>query len=194
MEIRLNNSLLKQISNLDKNKSAVESAFDRLTTGKKYSRVQDNPEFYFKQKALQEDALKFDSYKAASNSALGLIDVSLSGAAAAKSLLAQMKGRLIASKSEPLYNRFIDAINDKSGNKDRIKLSREFDAMVTQVESVLADSTYEGMNLLTGRREGPVYRADKDYNLKFSDSASLKLTGKYLGTNSWYEYAPGHPQ
>lgn len=188
MAIALPKAVFFQLRHAQKAQDSATAAFDRLVSGKKFPRIQDGPEAFFAQKSLIDAALKVDSYRAASDTALGAIDVSLSAGKAIKESLLQMKGVLIESKTTYLYPSFLDAINDYPNNKSKIDLSNNFDDLLERINSYIADSTYQGINLLSGRRTGIVSYVDPIEKIQFSDRSALKLTGAYFGSNSWYEW------
>lgn len=107
----------------------------RLATGKKVNSALDDPVAYFAAKGYMDRANDLSGLKDSMNEAIQIIKAADAGITAIEDLLAQAKSLANAALAT-------------ADTTERAALAGQFDALLTQIDDLAADSNYKGTNLL----------------------------------------------
>ncbi len=145
----------------------------RLATGLRVNRPTDRPIIYFLAKALSDQAGDLLTIKSYIDQSLSLVGSSLSGVSAMTGLVQQMKAAASGA-------------TDQSAAA-RAEQAAQFDTILSQLDSLVADVRYDGVNLLDSAPDNFEVLLNPDGSSSMtisgvaSDSASLGI-GTAAGT------------
>ncbi len=138
MVINTNSSSLSAIQNLERNRSALASSMEKLSSGLKINRAADD-----------SAGLSIASRMAAQ---IGSMNQASANAQAGVSLINIADGALnsIASSLSTLRALAIQSANGTLTGNDRSSISANAESLLTQINSVAAQTNFNGINLLDG--------------------------------------------
>ena len=138
MVINTNASALNAIQNLEKNKAALTSSMEKLSSGLKINRAADD-----------SAGLSIASRMAAQ---IGSLTQASANAQSGVSLINIADGALssIASSLTTLRALAIQAANGTLTSSDRSSINANAESLLTQINSVVAQTNFNGLNLLDG--------------------------------------------
>ena len=138
MVINTNASALNAIQNLEKNKAALTSSMEKLSSGLKINRAADD-----------SAGLSIASRMAAQ---IGSLTQASANAQSGVSLINIADGALnsIASSLSTLRALAIQSANGTLTSSDRSSISENAKSLLTQINSVVAQTNFNGLNLLDG--------------------------------------------
>ena len=138
MVINTNSSSLSAIQNLERNRSALASSMEKLSSGLKINRAADD-----------SAGLSIASRMAAQ---IGSLTQASANAQSGVSLINIADGALnsIASSLSTLRALAIQAANGTLTSSDRSSISANAKSLLTQIDSVVAQTNFNGLNLLDG--------------------------------------------
>lgn len=139
--------------NLQNTVGLLDRTQTRLASGKKVNSALDNPLNYFAAQEHLNRASDLDSRKDAMNEAISTVKAANTGIEGIKSLIQSAQGLATSALS--------------ATTADRTKLSAQYDAILTQITNLAADSGYKGVNLLSGTGT---------LDVKFNENGSNSLT------------------
>jgi len=128
---------------------------ERLSTGKKVNSALDDPTAYFASQALLSRSGDLSVLKDGMGQAIQTIKAANSGISGITALIQAAKGLTQSARSA-----------DSAG---RLSLAAQFDDLLSQIDTLAADSGYQGTNLLNGN--------DLTVNFNEDGSSSLTVTG-----------------
>ena len=138
MVINTNSSSLSAIQNLERNRSALASSMEKLSSGLKINRAADD-----------SAGLSIASRMAAQ---IGSLTQASANAQSGVSLINIADGALnsIASSLSTLRALAIQSANGTLTSSDRSSISENAKSLLTQINSVVAQTNFNGLNLLDG--------------------------------------------
>jgi len=138
MVINTNASALNAIQNLEKNKAALTSSMEKLSSGLKINKAAD-----------ESAGLSIASRMAAQ---IGSLTQASANAQSGVSLINIADGALnsIASSLSTLRALAIQSANGTLTSSDRSSINANAESLLTQINSVVAQTNFNGLNLLDG--------------------------------------------
>lgn len=152
-DVSLSAGMRTNLINLQQTVSLLDRTQGRLASGKKVNSPLDNPTNYFAAQAHLNRASDLDSRKDGMNEAIQTVKAANTGIEGVKTLIESARGIAQSALS--------------ASAADRTTLAAQYDAILTQITNLAADSGYKGINLLasTGSLE-----------VKFNEDGSNSLT------------------
>jgi flagellin-like hook-associated protein FlgL len=152
-DVSLSAGMRTNLINLQQTVSLLDRTQGRLASGKKVNTPLDNPTNYFAAQAHLNRASDLDSRKDGMNEAIQTVKAATNGIEGVKTLIESARGIAQSALS--------------ASAADRTTLAAQYDAILTQITNLAADSGYKGINLLasTGSLE-----------VKFNEDGSNSLT------------------
>src|SRR5262245_12490971 len=108
----------------------------RLSTGKRVNNATDDPQAFFAAQDHLSQASDLSSLKSDMGEALQTVNAASNGIKAITTLIEQAKGLVASARS--------------ANTAGRASLATQFNALLTQIDRVAADSGYKGKNFLGG--------------------------------------------
>lgn len=133
--ITLNASQTFALVQRGKTTKARNQAANRLATGQRISSVTDSPQDYFQAKGLSERASALQATKSGIGQGIEALMASEAATKAVDSLGNQLKGLATAAQS--------------ADPTERAALAQQFDTVRQQLDSLVGDASYQGVNLLS---------------------------------------------
>ena len=165
--ISLSSGMRTNLLSLQNTNELLNRTQERLSTGRKINSAIDGPSAYFSALSLQDRADSLDSRLDGLGQAIQTIRLSETGLDTIRGLLDQAKA--IASDA-----------GDKSAAADRANLGVQFNEVLRQIQTVAADSSYLGVNLVQRTTPGDVSASDQDIVIQFNErinQSTLVVTG-----------------
>jgi flagellin-like hook-associated protein FlgL len=125
----------------------------RLNTGKKVNSVVDDAVAFFSAKSLDDRASDFTDRKANIDQAISTVNAALTATSAIDSLIKQLKGIATSAKSATAT--------------ERGAFQTQYNTVKTQIDQLVADSTYQGLNLVSN--------STSKLTTQFSDRSASRL-------------------
>ena len=174
-EVTLSTSFRKILMSTQELDTSVRLRSERLSTGRKVNKIQDNPDVYFASQHLKKyaDTLNGDI---ADNLEFGVrtISTAIKGVKNIRSLVGTLEG-------------VVQNAEDGVGVKDAAK---QFDEVLEQINKMAEDSHFHGTNLLK-QKEDPTSCKDRTDNLRLrvgnSKNALYDVKGQFAGND--YSFA-----
>ena len=138
MVINTNASALNAIQNLEKNKAALTSSMEKLSSGLKINRAADDSAGLSIASRMAAQIGSFTQASANAQSGVSLINIA-DGALSS-----------IASSLTTLRALAIQAANGTLTSSDRSSINANAESLLTQINSVVAQTNFNGLNLLDG--------------------------------------------
>jgi len=110
----------------------------RLTTGRKINSVKDNPAIWAIAQNQRAEVRGLDAVKASLQRGMSIVDTSITAAESVSDLLNEMKALAVAAADYPLSDPARTAINEN------------YQALKKQVDTIVANAEFGGINLLSG--------------------------------------------
>ncbi len=158
--ISLSAGMRSNLLTLQNTDSLLTQTQNRLSTGKKVNSALDNAQSFFSAKANTSRASALDSRKDGMGQAIQVVKSADAGISAINSLLDQAAGIVATAKGT------------QSNTSDDVALKAQFDEIISQIDTIVSDSGYQGTNLLKG---GATDILDVIFNA--SGDNKLTLTG-----------------
>lgn len=142
--------------------SLIDRTQGRLSTGLEVANPVDNAVKYFQAKSLNNRAGDLTDRKASIDQGISTLEAALKAADAVESLVSQMKGVVDAARS--------------ADTTQRAAYGNQLKDLATQIENLVDDATYQGLNLLNST-------ASK-LTVRFSEKSDSKLEVQGTDFNS----------
>lgn len=133
-EIALSASIRANLLSLQRTDALASRTEVRLSTGRKVNSAIDDAVAFFAAKALSDRASDIKDRKDAIDQAVSSLQAANDGVTAVDSTLRQLKGILQAAKT--------------ASTTERVAMQAQFNTLSQQMNQLLNDSNYQGMNLL----------------------------------------------
>jgi len=163
-DISLTSSMRNVLVSLQENSSLLDRTSDRLSTGKKVNSALDNPANFFAAKAHMDRASQLDGRKDAIGEAIQTIKAADKGVKAITTLIESARGLLSQARSTT----DTDALDD---------LEAQYTEVLTQINGIVDDSNYKGINLLNGDDLAVAFNEDNSTNLTVSGFTATATAG-----------------
>lgn len=175
-DITLNAATRTSVLELQRNARLRLQTASHLESGRRVSRVNDNPSSFFQGKALSNRVSDLLQLKSGTGQALSAVESALDGTEAVESLTRQLRGLAVSAKGV--------------SSEQRAAISEQFDTLRNQLGALAADVSYGGVSLLSSPAQslnvevGDVSSAEISVNGQAADAASLGIgtaSGDYNG-------------
>jgi len=155
-DVSLTSGMRTNLINLQNTVSLLDRTQTRLASGKKVNSALDNPLNYFAAQEHLNRASDLDSRKDSMNEAIQTVKAANTGIEGVKSLIESARGLATSALS--------------ANANDRATMATQYDAILTQITNLAADSGYKGVNLLS---------SSGSLDVKFNEGGgnSLTITG-----------------
>ncbi len=153
-DIRLTATSRANLSSLNETTSLANRTQGRLSTGLKVASAIDDATAYFASKALSDRASDLTSRKGDIDQGISALKAASTATEAAEKILKQVKGVVLSVKT--------------ADDTTKADLSKQFTELVGQLNSLVADSSYQGTNLVNGTAAS--------LTVQFSESTAAQLT------------------
>ncbi|MBC7906119.1 MAG: flagellin [Rhodospirillaceae bacterium] len=154
--VTLSSAVRTNLLSLQKTGDYVNRTNNRLSTGLRVSSAIDDAVNYFQAKALSDRAGDLGAKKEAVDQAVSAVKGAMGGLESVEKILSQMKGVALSAKS--------------ASDVDRVELASQFNSLATQINNLVNDTTYQGLNLIGGTAAS--------LKVEFSEKTSAVLTIK----------------
>ncbi len=142
--ITLTASMRSNLSSLKSIQKQMDTTQERLSTGKKVNSAIDNASSYYQSRALTNRASDLESLLDSMGQGIQTIQAANEGLEAVTSYVEQLKS--VANSAYSLDTTL-------ANYEDSIESYRkQFDAIQTEISKLVADSSYQGINLLRGNK------------------------------------------
>ncbi len=159
-DITLTAASRASLLNLTETQSLLNRTQERLTTGKKVNSAIDDAISFFAAKGLSDRAADFSVRKDEIDQGISSLKAAVAGTEAADSILKQMKGIINSARTA----------DDTTG----AALTAQFQDLAVQLNSVLGDASYQGLNLVDSTN------SSLTVNFNQGTSAQLNVQGQNL--------------
>jgi flagellin-like hook-associated protein FlgL len=185
-EISLTSAMRANLLSLQNTVSLLNRTQDRLSTGKKVNSALDSPTNYFAAKAHSNRASDISARKDTMNEAIQTVKTASSGIESINTLIESAKGIAQAALAT-------------SDATSRAQYVTQYNAVVSQINTLASDSGYRGTNLLIGNTLGVKFNEDGASSLSiegFTASATgltIGIVGQATGgiATSWSDTTDG---
>lgn len=133
-DIKLSSAIRSNLLSLQKTAGLVGRTQGRLSTGLKVASAIDDAVSFFQAKSLSDRAADLTSKKEGIDQGISSLTVALQAVEGAEDVFTQMKGLLLSAKG--------------GTNSDRASLSSQYNELSQQVNNLIGDATYQGLNLV----------------------------------------------
>ena len=162
-EIALSGPVRANLLTLSGTSSLINKTQGRLATGLKVASALDDASAFFQSKALSDRAGDLGTLKSNIDQAVSTIGAAIDGIEGITDLVEQAKGLATKAKS--------------SGDAtERSSLAAQFDDILTQINDLARDSSYNGVNLIDGGSD--------ELTVDFNEDSTSRLTISHLKTNA----------
>lgn len=165
-DISLTSSMRNVLVSLQENSSLLDRTSERLSTGKKVNSALDNPASFFAAQAHMDRASQLDGRKDAIGEAIQTIKAADKGVKAITTLIETARGLLSQARST----------TDNTALGD---LATQYTEVLAQIDNIVTDSNYKGVNLLESTGTLAVaFNEDNTTNITISgfDASSTGLS------------------
>lgn len=152
-DISLSASVRTSLLSLTNTQDSITRTQSRLSTGNRINSALDSATSYVQAKSLDNRAMDLQARKDRIGQGISTIGAALNGTSSIEGLLKQMKG-IVQS-----------AATADSATQETLKT--QYNDIRKQIDATAADSSYQGLNLLSG---------GGSLTVQFSDTAGAKLT------------------
>jgi flagellin len=135
--INTNVGALVALRNLSVTNSGLEKTQDRVSTGLRVVGPKDDASNFSIAQGIRADIKSFEAVQQSLASGRGIVSVAIAGATSVSNLLADIKKKAI------------EASNPANTANQQSILSADFNAMITQLNTFVENSVYNGRNLLS---------------------------------------------
>lgn len=156
-EVTLSSSIRSNLLTLQNTGTMVDRTNTRLSSGQKVSSAIDDAVAYFQAKGLSDRASDLTGRKDGIDQGISSLKSAITGLENVEKILVQMKGVALSAKS--------------ANAADRGNLSKQFKTLADQVNNLVNDTSYQGLNLVNA--------TTANIKVQFSDksNAFLKVDG-----------------
>jgi flagellin-like hook-associated protein FlgL len=142
MDITLTSAMRSNLFSLQQTSKAMDLTQSRLSTGKKVQTALDDPIKFFAAQNHEQRANDLAFRKDDMGEAIQTIKAANNGIEGVLDLIAAAKATAQSARSVS------EDATDANAVAERLALSEQFDALLTQIDQLAADSGYKGVNFL----------------------------------------------
>lgn len=161
--ITLTASSRSALTSLTSTASLMSRTQNRLTTGLKVASAIDDAVSYFQAQALTDRSSDFTDRKTQMDQGISSVTAGLNGTTSITGVLKQMQGILDTART--------------ADSTTRGTLAKEFNNLGTQINSLVADSSYQGLDLIDNST------ANLTVYLSEGTTANLSMTAQNMNTS-----------
>lgn len=136
--VNTNSGALVALQNLQATNAELATVQSRINTGKKINNAKDNGAIWAIAQGQRSEIQALNAVKDSLDRGASAVDVSLAAGESVSDLLVQLKEKALAAKDTSL------------STASRTALSEDFNAIKTQITTVVGNATFNGVNLLDG--------------------------------------------
>lgn len=136
-DISLSAAVRSNLLSLKNTSDLIGRTQERLSTGLRINSPIDDAKVFFEAKALNDRAATLNEKKDAIDQAVSSVTVALDAVNAIDSIVDQLKGLAISAQSASTANEFTE-------------LNAQYNSLVSQIDNISADASYQGTNLING--------------------------------------------
>jgi flagellin-like hook-associated protein FlgL len=140
--ITLTASMRSNLSSLKTIQSQMDTTQERLSTGNKVNSAIDNASSYYQARSLNNRASDLDSLLDSMGQGIQTIQAANEGIEAITSYVEQMNSVAVSAAA-------LDTSSD-TFKDDMDAYAKQYDAIFTEIQNLVKDSSYQGVNLLKG--------------------------------------------
>ena len=133
-EVKLSAAIRTNLLSLQQTATQVASTQNRLATGLKISSAADDATAYFQAKALNDRASDIQGKREGIDQGISTLSAALTALGTVEDILVQMKGVISSAKAGTAA--------------ERATLKAQFSELADQVNSLVVDASYQGLNLV----------------------------------------------
>lgn len=162
-DVTLSSSIRSNLLTLQNTGTMVDRTNSRLSSGQKVSSAIDDAVAYFQAKGLSDRASDLTGRKDGIDQGISSLKSAITGLENVEKILVQMKGVALSAKS--------------ANASDRANLATQFKTLATQMNNLVNDTSYQGLNLVNS--------TSANIKVQFSDksNAFLKVDGVDVRTS-----------
>ena len=139
--VNTNPGAMFALQNLNKTNSSLSTVQDRINTGLKVASAKDNAAIFAIAQGQRSEVAALNSVKSSLDRATSAIDVGIAAAEAVSDLLIQMKEKAAA------------AADPGASSDSRTKLNDEFTELVTQINTIVDNAEFNGVNVVNNGQD-----------------------------------------
>jgi flagellin len=164
INIKLSSAIRSNLLALQDTAGLVARTQGRLSTGLKVGSAIDDAVAFFQAKSLSDRAGDLTAKKDGIDQGISSLTVSLNAVESVESVFNQMKGILLSAKS--------------STATERVDLQTQFEELSKQVDLLVNDASYQGLNLLNATAtQLKVSFSEKSASLLQVDGSNVQVSG-----------------
>ena len=157
-KISLTQAVRGNLLSLQRTSTSIDQTQTRLSTGLRVSSAIDDAAAFFTARAFDNRASDLESLKSNIDLAISTIQAAIDGIDAITDIVQQAKGIASAAKATGDTN-------------ERSTLAVQFNELLSQINSIANDSTFNGLNLLQARPDNLAVEFNED------NTSNLTITG-----------------
>jgi len=183
--ITLTASMRSNLSSLKSIQKQMDVTQERLSTGKKVNSAIDNASSFYQSRALTNRASDLDALLDSMGQGIQTIQAANEGIEAITSFVEQMKS--VAESAYALEDPGADAAEDvKKAYGDALaEYAKQFDAIATEIDNLVKDSSYQGINLLTGGKLTVVFNETRSNKFEITGDDVVDKMAIAAATGTW---------
>jgi flagellin-like hook-associated protein FlgL len=162
-DISISAPIRANLLSLTNTTNLINKTQNRLATGLKVSSALDDASAFFQASALNNRASDLGTLKSNIDQAVSTIGAAIDGIESITSLVEQAKGLATKAKSS-------------GDTTERSSLAAQYDNLLTQINDLARDSSYNGVNLIDGGSD--------TLTVDFNEDSTSRLTISHLKSNS----------
>jgi flagellin len=171
LSVNTNTSAMTALQYLNKTNAQIGDTETAVSTGLKVASARDNGATYAIAQNMRGDVAGCSSIEDSLNRGLSALDVALSAGESISDLMIEMKEKALAAADTSLDTASRDALN------------QDFMALRDQISTVVANASFNGLNLLDGSTQMVTALASTDGSRRITVAAeSFSFGGSILGT------------
>jgi flagellin-like hook-associated protein FlgL len=159
-EIKLSAATRTNLLSLQSTTKLIGRTQERLSTGLKVNSALDDASAYFQSRSLNNRASDLSQVKASIDQSIQTLKAALTGIEGATKIVEQLKGIASAAKNA-------------TSATERSALANQADQLAAQLNNLINDSSYNGVNLIKATPD--------NLQVNFNEDATVELT--VVGTN-----------
>lgn len=170
ISVNTNSAAMTALSYLNKTNSSLSKTETAITTGLKVSSARDNGAVYAIAQNMRGDISGNSAVEGSLNNGLSVLDTAISGGENVSDLLTQLKATALSASDSS-----IDTASRKAYNED-------FQALVSQIGSVVSNASFNGSNLLNGTTQKIMALSTSSGGRITTQVKSFSFGGSILGS------------
>ncbi len=166
-DITLSTSVRSSLLSLNNTQELMAKTQSRLTSGQKINSALDSAQTYFQAKSLTDRASDLSGIKSQLQNAVSTIGAAANGLNSVEGLLKQAKGIAMSAATDAKANASADTMQG---------YANQYNDVLKQIDKVAGESSYNGINLLSGGK-------DMTVQLNETGKATLNVQSRLLDTS-----------